>query len=269
MGRLTDTHCHLNLNTFQEDLPEVLARAEAAGVERILVPGIDLPTSRLAVELAERHPMVYAAVGVHPSDAATWDQTSSSSLRELARSSKVVAIGEIGLDYYRDHAPRDVQRQVFREQLLIAADLGLPVSVHNRSATQDVWSELGDWQAGLRAADAVQAKRPGVLHSFEGTLEDALAMIECGFFLGISGPVTFNNALQRQQLTARLPLSALLIETDAPYLTPHPYRGRRNEPAYTHYIVEKLAALHQIEYPVIAQETFSNAARLFAWGAEI
>lgn len=269
MRRLTDTHCHLNLNKFQEDLPDVLARAEASGVERILVPGIDLPTSRLAVEIAERYPIVFAAVGVHPSDANTWDQSTAFNLRQLASSTKVVAIGEIGLDYYRDHASRDLQRQIFREQLLIAAELELPVSVHNRSATQDVWSDLTEWQARLHEKGLGLAERPGVLHSFDGTLEDAQAMINCGFFLGISGPVTFSNARQRQQLAAQLPLSSLLIETDAPYLTPLPYRGRRNEPAYTHYIIEKLAALHQVEYPVVAQETFSNAARLFVWGAEI
>jgi TatD DNase family protein len=269
VGRLTDTHCHLNLNTFQEDLPDVLARAQAAGVERILVPGIDVPSSQLAVELAERYPMVYAAVGVHPSEANSWDEHSASSLRELAKNSKVMAIGEIGLDYYRDHAPRELQRQIFHKQLEIAAELELPVSVHNRSSTEDVWAELGAWQAGLRARGVGLAAQPGVLHSFDGTLGEAQAMIEIGFFLGISGPVTFSNARQRQQLAAQLPLSALLIETDAPYLTPQPYRGRRNEPAYTHFIVEKLAALHQLAYSVIVQETFSNAARLFAWGAEI
>jgi TatD DNase family protein len=269
VGRLTDTHCHLNLNTFQEDLSDVIARAEEAGVERILVLGIDLLSSRLAVEIAERYRMVYAAVGVHPSDANLWDEKSAASLRELTKSAKVVAIGEIGLDYYRDHAPRELQRQIFHEQLLIAAETDLPVSVHNRSATQDVWQELTVWQAGLREKGSELAGHPGVLHSFDGTLEDANGMIKCGFFLGISGPVTFSNARQRQQLVSELPLSALLIETDAPYLTPQPHRGRRNEPAYTHFIVEKLAALHQLEYSVIAQETFSNAARLFAWGAEI
>jgi len=267
--QLTDTHCHLNLNKFQEDLPEVIARAEAGGVARIMVPGIDLPSSLRAIELAERYPIVYAAVGVHPSDAATWNGRSGKELRELAQHRKVVAIGEIGLDYYHDYAPRDLQRAIFLEQLEIAADSGLPVSIHNRQSTGDVTSILRNWRAELANKGVNLAERPGVLHSFEGTFEEAMQMVELGFFLGISGPVTFRNAAERQQLIARLPLRALLVETDAPYLTPHPYRGQRNEPMYTHFIVEKIAALHQLEYPVVAQETLANAARLFAWGAEI
>jgi TatD DNase family protein len=269
VGSLTDTHCHLNLNTFQEDLAAVLERADECGVSRILIPGIDLPTSRLAVEIAEKNSQIYAAVGVHPSEALTWEDSLLSELVELAHHPKVVAIGEIGLDYYRDHAPRDLQRKVFHQQLELAFDAGLPVSVHNRSAFSDVWSELENWLGILKQNGSNLADHPGVLHSFDGTTQQASLAVQSGFFLGISGPVTFTNGLARQELVRQMPVSALLVETDAPYLSPHPYRGRRNEPAYTRFIVEKIAALHQMDFNAVAQETAMNAARLFAWGAEI
>ena len=269
MPSLTDTHCHLNLQSFQEDLEVVLERAAQAGVTRILVPGIDLPTSRLAVEIAERHPSVFAAVGIHPSEASSWDATTLTELEELAHHPRVVAIGEIGLDYYRDHAPRDLQRQVFHQQLELAFDAGLPVSVHNREAFDDLWFELSGWQECVRQSGSPLADLPGVLHSFDGNLPQAEQALRSGFFLGISGPVTYKNATQRQDLLHQIPVSAMLVETDAPYLSPHPFRGQRNEPAHTRLIVEKIASLHHMDINVVAQETAINAARLFAWGAEI
>lgn len=267
MGNLTDTHCHLNLNSLQEDIDAVLARAWERGVERILVPGIDLPTSRSAVALAESDPRIFAAVGLHPSDAAQWDADTLPALTELARHPRVAAVGEIGLDYYRDRAPRDLQRAVFRAQLELAAVVEKPVSIHIRDAWEDVWAELSAWRAALLRAGSPLAARPGVLHSFSGTPAEAQIALAAGFFLGISGPVTFTNAPLRQELVAGLPLEAILIETDAPYLTPHPYRGRRNEPAYTHYILEKVAQLHHMTYEQTAAATADNAARLFAWRA--
>ena len=269
MGSLTDTHCHLNLTTFQDDLADVLERAQESGVNRILIPGIDLATSRLAVDIAERYPQVYAAVGVHPSEAIAWDDSTLLELENLAHHPRVVAIGEIGLDYYRDHAPRDLQRKIFHEQLELAFDAGLPVSIHNRLAFDDLWTELSGWQEGMRAQNSALAALPGVLHSFDGTISQGIQAMQNGFFLGISGPVTFKNAHARQALVKEIPISAILIETDAPFLSPDPYRGRRNEPAYTGYIVKKIAALHQMEFDAVAQETAINAARLFAWGAEI
>jgi TatD DNase family protein len=188
---------------------------------------------------------------------------------ELAHHPKVVAIGEIGLDYYRDHAPHDVQRRIFRQQLELALDAGLPVSVHIRSAFADVWSDLKNWLELMRQNGSDLAFHPGVLHSFDGTFLQASEAIQSGFFLGISGPVTYKNACERQELVRQIPVSSQLVETDSPYLSPHPYRGRRNEPAYTRFIVEKIADLHQMEISAVAQETAINAARLFAWGAEI
>ena len=269
MASITDTHCHLNLNTFQEDLPAVLERAWKVGVERILIPGIDLPTSRMALDLAHRDPRLFAAVGVHPSNALTWDENTLSALEGLARDPKVVAIGEIGLDYYRDHAPRDLQRRIFAAQLDLASSLNLPVSIHSRSSFTDVWQIAAAWQAGLNSTGSPLATRPGVFHSFEGALDEAFQVTERGFLLGISGPVTFTNARARQEMVAGLPLSSLLVETDAPYLTPHPHRGKRNEPSFAQIIVNKIADLQQIEYDRVANQTTANAARLFAWRAEI
>ena len=268
MGWLTDTHCHLNLNTFEEILEPVLERARQRGIRRILVPGIDLETSRAAIDLAARYSDLYAAVGVHPGDAATWNEGTLLALEELARHPKVVAIGEIGLDYYRDRAPRPQQRQIFRTQLGLAAELELPVVIHNRESLEDLWQELSDWQAGLEISASPLARRPGVLHSYDGTLETALQAIGKGFFIGISGPVTFKNAVERQAVVAALPLNHLFLETDAPYLTPHPYRGQwPNEPAHVAYVAKKIAELHNLPTETVIKTTWENAAKLFKWGA--
>jgi TatD DNase family protein len=267
VGRLTDTHCHLNLNIFKEDLSELLERAWQQGLARILIPGIDITTSRSAVHLAEQYENLYAAVGVHPGDASTWNDESLPVLHDLARHPKVVAIGEIGLDYYRDRSPRPLQRQVFHAQLELASEEALPVIIHNRDSIDDLWAELSAWHTALEQTRSPLAGRPGVLHSYDGSLAVAQNAIEKDFFIGISGPVTFKNAPERHEVAAGLPLDHLLIETDAPYLTPHPYRGRRNEPAYVAYVAEKLASLHQQPLESTVQITWENAARLFNWGA--
>lgn len=268
MSWLTDTHCHLNLNTFQEDLEPVLERAWERGIDRILIPGIDVETSRTAVSLAERYEPLYAAVGVHPGDASTWTDDTSAILSELARHPKVVAIGEIGLDYYRDRAPRPLQRQVFHDQLELAAALELPVVIHNRKSLDDVWNELSTWQAALAQSAPELASRPGVLHSYDGPLAPAQQAIAKGFFIGISGPVTFKNAQERQDVVSALPLDHILVETDAPYLTPHPHRGRwPNEPAYVAFVAEKIAELHRLPLEAVTRTTGENAANLFNWRA--
>jgi TatD DNase family protein len=248
-------------------MQEILERAWENGLERILVPGIDIETSRSAIALAEEHANLYAAIGIHPGSASSWNADSLSILRDLAQHPKTVAIGEIGLDYYRDRSPRPLQREAFRAQLELAGELGLPVIVHNRDSFADLWEELSTWQDELNSSKSVIAQHPGVLHSFDGSTTTGQQAADKGFYLGISGPVTFKNAPERQQTTAGLPLDHLLIETDAPYLTPHPYRGRRNEPAYVALVAEKVSELHGISLEAAAQATWKNATQLFQWGA--
>lgn len=256
----------MNFDTFDSDRSIVLERAWENGLQRILNPGVDVETSRSTLQLAESHPLVYAAVGVHPEQASTWDEATLAELRGLARRSRVVAIGEIGLDYYRDYAPQALQKEAFQAQLELADGVGLPVIVHSRQAMEDLLSILQDWCRRLRASGNPLAQRPGVLHSFEGTLEAAQEAMWLNFYIGVSGPVTFKNAPDRQAIIAALPLERLLIETDAPFLSPHPLRGRRNEPANVRFIAEKIADLHHQSTDRVAQITTENAAKLFAWG---
>jgi TatD DNase family protein len=261
----SDTHCHLNLNSFQEILPEVLDRARQAGVTRILVPGIDLPTSRRAVELSRLEPELCAAVGVHPNDALTWDSSSLSDLRQLAVQPRVAAIGEIGLDYYRDQAPPALQVEILRVQLDLARELEKPVVLHSRASLPELWAYVRAWWLELKSSASPLAKRPGVFHSYEGSLETALEIAACGFFIGVSGPVTFLNARERQHLVASLPVESLLMETDSPFLAPHPKRGRPNEPANVVLIAEKTASLHAMTLDRLLALTNLNSDEIFGW----
>lgn len=261
----TDSHCHLYFNSFNNDLPAVLDRAWSAGVERILIPGINLETSLQAVTLADQDPRIFAAVGVHPNDGATWNSQTLQSLRHLAEHPKVVAIGEIGLDFYRDRVPGPLQHQIFQAQLDLAAEMDLPVVIHNRQARADLWSMLSSWHEKLLHSNAMIRIRPGVLHSFDGSLAEARESIQRGFVISFSGPVTFKNAANLHEIAAALPLDAFLIETDAPFLTPHPHRGERNEPAYVACIAEKIANLRVLSVENIAKHTTQNAAMLFRW----
>lgn len=254
---LADTHCHLCLAEFAEDLDQVLARARAAGVERILVPGIDLATSERAVSLAETYPEVFAAVGVHPHGASSYSPATLARLRALAESPRVVAIGEIGLDYYRDRSPRDVQRRALAGQLELAAELGLPAVIHNRQAGEDLMQALLPWSA-LR-------DNPGVLHAFSSDERAAVAAAEAGFFLGVAGPITFPKADERRLVTGGLPPERVVLETDAPFLSPHPRRGERNEPARVALVADALAAIWQRSPVETRQITWDNAATLFDW----
>jgi len=262
---LVDTHCHLDFESFDDDREAVLARAQEAGVLRMINPGIDLASSQAALRLAERYPSVYAAVGVHPNDAAGWDDASLEELRALAGRDKVLAIGEIGLDYYRDTTPRDLQKRIFKEQLDLAAEMGLPVIIHNREATDDLLEILEDWHKKLENSSLALSARPGVLHSYSGDATQARRAISLGFRIGFTGPVTFRNAPDLQEVAAELSLENLLVETDAPFLAPHPKRGRRNEPANVRLIAEKLAELHGESIETVAQITTANAGQLFLW----
>lgn len=257
---LADTHCHLNAPEYDSDRDQVLANAISAGIQWLIVPGIDLDGSRSAVKLAEKHPDIYAAVGIHPHAASSWNHAAEIELRKLAQSPRVVAIGEIGLDFYRNLSPHEIQIEAFQAQLAIAADLGLPVIVHNRESINTVIRNLLDFSASL--SPELQS-RAGVLHAFSADLDSALKAIEAGFYIGIAGPITFRNAELRREITRQLPLERLLTETDAPYLSPHPHRGKRNEPARVRLIAEALAKEFNIDYCIIANITRQNASILF------
>jgi TatD DNase family protein len=262
---LTDTHCHLDFDRFAEDREAVMERASDTGLVRLLNPAIDLATAQHAVRLSEKFSVVYAAVGLHPNSALEWKDSLSTEFRDMAKHEKVVAIGEIGLDYYWDKAPRDVQHRVLQQQLELAAEVDLPVIIHNREATQDVLSILLEWQRGLSQVGHPLAQRPGVLHSFSADVKAARQAIAANFYIGITGPVTFKNAPQLQALVRTLPLNRLLIETDAPFLTPHPFRGKRNEPARVRLVAEKIAELKGLEIDEVIVATGENARRLFLW----
>lgn len=256
MTYLVDTHCHLDFQQYADDLTDVLARAADVGVRRIVAPGIDLASSREVVDLANRHDMVVAAVGVHPNSSAEWQDNWIAELRLLARCGKVVAIGEIGLDYYRDHSPRQVQQRAFEAQIALAVELDLPVIVHNRQADQDVLQRLPTVEEGSGTSK-------GVLHSFSGPWSTAAVALEKGYYLGFTGPITFKKATELRNVAVQVPMERLLVETDGPFLAPHPYRGKRNEPSYVRYVARKLAELKQINEAEIACRTSANAARLF------
>lgn len=266
MNAFTDTHCHLDFERFDEDRKEVLTRAWDAGLVKILNPGIDLETSEKAIQLAEQYPdQITAAVGIHPNYGSNWSEETLPTLRKLAAKSGVVAIGEIGLDYYRQYTPHDLQQSMFREQLNLAAEVNLPVIIHNREATSDLMQILEEWVNDLRESNHPLAERPGVLHSYSDNLATAQNGIALNFYLGIGGPVTFKNALDKKEIVREIPLDSILLETDAPYLTPHPHRGKRNEPAYIPLIAAEIARLKETPLEQVAKTTLENANSLFQW----
>jgi TatD DNase family protein len=217
------------------------------------------------VKLAEEYEEVYAGVGVHPNDGLSWDSKTKDRLRKLTAHPKVVAIGEIGLDFYRARTPKKLQLEIFNEQLELAAELDLPVIIHSRESIAEVLEIIIEWHRGLEASHSRLVDHPGVLHSFSGTEEFALRAQALNFYIGITGPVTFRNASELQKLVIRLPLQRLLIETDAPFLSPHPWRGKRNEPANVRLVAEKIAELHQEAYNYVTNITTANAKKLFNW----
>ncbi len=272
---LVDTHCHLDFDSFAGEAEAVVERAAAAGVTRIIVPSLDLGNVRAVLDLAERFPGVYAAVGVHPNSAAGWRDEWIDELRALAAHPRVVAIGEIGLDYYWDKTPPATQHRALLGQLALAAELDLPVILHNRDASTDllrllveVTGEQGSEGAGgrekARSHPALQeGLLRGVFHSFSAEWPTAEAALALGFYMGFTGPLTFKKADDLRAIAARVPLDRILIETDAPFLAPHPHRGRRNEPAYVHLVAERLAEVRGLSLEEVAQATTANAVALF------
>lgn len=259
---LVDTHCHLDFHQFDADRDEVVRRAAEAGVAVIVNPATDLASSRRAIALAEHYPGVYAQVGVHPNDSADFDATTLEELRRLAAHPKVVAIGEIGLDYYWERVPHGQQHAAFEAQLELAVELDLPVVIHCRDAHTDLRDVLRKWVPGAqkrRGSDAML----GVLHAYSGDLALAEEAFSWNMVLSLGGPVTFRNAKGLHSLVAALPLQRLMLETDAPYLAPHPYRGQRNEPAYLVLIAEGIAALQRVSPAEVAEQTTALALRVF------
>jgi len=259
MTQFIDSHCHIDGPEYDADLEDVIARALDAGVTTMLDVGTGDPQSgafERAVELAEKHLEVFAAVGVHPHDAKLFDDAAETRLVNLVtQSRRVVAWGEIGLDYHYDHSPREVQRDVFSRQLRIARSLNLPVVIHSREADDDTINILRDELSGYA--------RAGVLHCFGGSLEMARDAIDLGFCISFAGNLTFKKAGDLRDIARQLPLDRLLIETDCPYLTPVPFRGKRNEPARVLETGKCLADLHHLEVEEIGKITSENFAKLF------
>ncbi len=257
---MIDSHCHLNFDAYDADRAAVIERAAAAGVTRVINPGVDAESSRAAVALAAAYPGIYAAVGIHPNDSADFSDADLQWVEALAHEAKVVAIGEIGLDYHWDDSPKVKQFEALEAQLALAAQLELPVIIHNREASDDLIAILENWTSTL--PESLRA-RPGVLHSFSAPQAIADRALAAGFYLGFTGPITFKNADDLRRIATTVPLDRLLVETDGPFLTPTPHRGKRNEPSYIPLIVERLAALKLITVDEVAAATVANTERLF------
>lgn len=251
---LFDTHVHLNAEQFDEDLEEVLSRAREAGVEKMVVVGFDRPTINRAMELIGQYDFLYAAIGWHPVDAIDMNDEDLVWIEELSQHPKVVAIGEMGLDYHWDKSPKDVQKEVFRKQIQLAKKVKLPIVIHNREATQDIVDILRE-----EGAEEVG----GIMHCFSGSPEIAQECVEMNFYISLGGPVTFKNAKKPKDVAKEIPLEKLLIETDCPYLAPHPYRGKRNEPAYVKLVAEQIAELKEVSLEEVERITTENAIKLF------
>ncbi|MDH4231519.1 MAG: YchF/TatD family DNA exonuclease [Nitrospirota bacterium] len=252
---LIDTHCHLDMTEFDADRAQVIERARAAGIEAIISVGSDLEGTVRAMKLSGEYDFVFASVGIHPHDAKDFSEDVFLQLREWAGSKKVVAIGETGLDYHYDHSPREVQKEVFEKHLLLAGETGLPVIIHSREAQKDTLEILK--KSGITR---------GVLHCFSGDMEMAEQVMAMGFYISVAGPVTFRKAKELKEIAAKIPDDYLLVETDAPYLSPEPFRGKRNEPAYILHTLEHIAGLRGVSLEDIARITTLNAKRLFGIG---
>jgi TatD DNase family protein len=251
---LIDSHVHLDDKRFNRDRDSIIRGLKDDGIEMVINIGADLQTSIASVSLAEKYDNVYAVVGVHPHSAKEVDNSTIEILKSFASREKVLAIGEIGLDYHYDNSPRDVQRKWFVEQLKLAKEVNLPVVIHTREAAQETFEILKEAQDGTLR---------GVLHCYSGSVEMALEYIKLGFYISIAGPVTFNNSRVLKDVVKAIPLDKLLVETDCPYLTPEPNRGKRNEPAYVKYVAGEIADIKGISFEKLAEATNKNTKDLF------
>lgn len=249
-----DTHAHLDDECFKNDQEQVIERAKNAGISLIVNVGYNLISANNTVELTKKYDYIYGAVGMHPHHAIDADERTLSELKLMSKEPKIVAIGEIGLDYYYDNSPRDIQRLVFRKQIQLAKELKMPIIIHDRDAHQEVYDIVKEEKA---------EEVGGIFHCYSGSLEMAKEILKLGFYISFAGPVTFKNAHKLKEIAREIPLDRILIETDCPYLTPVPYRGKRNEPAYVLNTAKEIANIKGLSAEELAKITCDNGKRVF------
>ena len=251
---LIDTHVHLNADQYDDDLQEVIDRALSEGIDRMFVVGFDTKTIERTMKLIDQYDFIYGIIGWHPVDAIDCTDERLEWIESLSKHPKIIGIGEMGLDYHWDKSPKDIQKDVFRKQIALAKRVKLPIIIHNREATQDCVDILKEENA---------SEVGGIMHSFSGSNEIADEILKMNFYVSLGGPVTFKNAKQPKEVAKHVPLDRLLVETDAPFLSPHPYRGKRNEPARVKLVAEQIAELRGLTYEEVCEATTENAERLF------
>lgn len=264
-----DSHAHLNDDAFRDDYRQVIAEMAAQNIGAVIVPGYDLPSSERAVELAAKEPLLWAAVGIHPHDAKNWDSQTASRIETLLQAPKVVALGEIGLDYHYNHSAKEEQLAAFEAQLHLAGQYNKPVIIHNREAHQDTIEILTRFFTRRHPNDSKTGTPSsvwGVMHCYGGSVETAVQCLKLGLMISFAGVITFTNATKLREVAEKLPLSKLLVETDAPYLSPYPFRGRRNEPARVSLIGAKLAEIKGLAVEEVMKATTANCNELFGVG---
>ena len=248
---LTDTHCHLFYEQLKNDLSNVLSRANEMNVTRFICVGTNINDSKECLSITENHENIFSSVGIHPHDSKDTEDGYIDEIYELMEYESMIAIGEMGLDYYRNISPPEIQEKVFREQLEIAQDLNRPIIFHNRDADSDIIKVLSDYPEVI-----------GVAHCFSSTLETANSLLEMGYYISFSGNITFKNN-HLSEVVKEIPLHRILVETDSPYLSPEPYRGKTNEPSRVRIVAEKVAEIKNIPFEDIAKHTHENASELF------
>ena len=251
--KLFDTHAHLDDERFDEDREQIIEQIKQDGISLIVNPGADMKSSRAAIKLAEKYDFIYAAVGIHPHDVKDITEADLIELEQMAKHEKVVAIGEIGLDYYYDNSPRELQMEYFIKQIELANKLSLPIIIHSRDASMETYEILKEHKKDIGC----------VLHCFSQSLEMAELYLKIGCHLSFAGPLTFKKSSKLKEVARNIPLDKIFIETDSPYLTPEPYRGRRNDPSKVRYVAEELSKLRAISVDKIAEITMNNAIEFF------
>jgi TatD DNase family protein len=254
-----DTHAHLFYPNFKEDLDEVIQRAKDASIDHIIVPATDLDTAQEVITMTEKYDMIYGAVGIHPHETKDWDTSLTEKIEALAANKKIVAIGEIGLDYYYDYSPKEKQIEAFKEQIDLALKLDMPIIVHNRDSDDDLMKIINSYcGSGLKAQ----------FHCFNSSLKNAIELVHMGYMISFTGNITFKNADELREILKCVRIDQLLLETDSPFLTPEPYRGKRNEPSYVKYVAEKIAKVHDLNIDEVGRITSFNSFRTFGIGSK-